>query len=202
MHLSRLRLDPRSQEARRDLANPYEMHRTLTRCFANDSNAVPPRFLWRPEPLANWHEAVILVQSDTLPSWDVLMLRDRYLRGAPESKMLMPEQHLQRGTDYRFRLFANTTVTRSGKRYGLVSEDAQLAWLTRQGEKAGFSVQAALVISGDVLRARKEDMPISLQRACFEGRLRVTDASVLAHAMRRGIGPAKAFGFGLLSLAP
>lgn len=202
MHLSRLRLDPRSREARRDLANPYDMHRTLTRCFVNDSDAAPPRFLWRSEPVINWHEAVILVQSETLPSWDVLMLRDRYLWGAPESRALMPERQLQRGTDYRFRLFANTTVTRNGKRYGLVSEDAQLAWLARQGEKAGFSVQAALVMSSDVLRARKEDMPISLQRACFEGRLRVTDAVVLANAMKRGIGPAKAFGFGLLSLAP
>ncbi|WP_413816417.1 type I-E CRISPR-associated protein Cas6/Cse3/CasE [Pigmentiphaga sp.] len=202
MHLSRLRLDPRSQEARRDLANPYEMHRTLTRCFVNDSGALPPRFLWRSEPVIDWHEAVILVQSETLPSWDALTSRDRYLRGVPESKVLIPEQQLRHATDYRFRLFGNTTVTRDGKRYGLVSEDAQLAWLARQGEKSGFSVLAALVMSSDVLRARKENMPISLRRACFEGRLRVTDAVLLAGAMKRGIGPAKAFGFGLLSLAP
>jgi CRISPR system Cascade subunit CasE len=34
----------------------------------------------------------------------------------------------------------------------------------------------------------------------FDGVLRVTDAARLVEAVRSGIGPAKAFGFGLLSL--
>ncbi|MGH9440620.1 MAG: type I-E CRISPR-associated protein Cas6/Cse3/CasE, partial [Terriglobia bacterium] len=30
MFLTKLTLDPRSRDARRDLSDPYEMHRTLT----------------------------------------------------------------------------------------------------------------------------------------------------------------------------
>lgn len=36
----------------------------------------------------------------------------------------------------------------------------------------------------------------------FEGRLRVTDADLFRAALASGIGPAKAYGFGLLSIAP
>jgi len=35
----------------------------------------------------------------------------------------------------------------------------------------------------------------------FDGRLRVTDPGALKEAVRSGIGSAKAYGFGLLSLA-
>ena len=40
----------------------------------------------------------------------------------------------------RFRLRANPTVTRAGKRHGLTSQGAQLAWLQRQGERGGFQL--------------------------------------------------------------
>ena len=36
----------------------------------------------------------------------------------------------------------------------------------------------------------------------FDGVLAVTDPDALTGAVRQGIGPAKGFGFGLLSLAP
>jgi CRISPR system Cascade subunit CasE len=39
-----------------------------------------------------------------------------------------------------------------------------------------------------------------LSAALFEGRLIVSDAGVFQNALQNGIGPAKAFGFGLLSL--
>ena len=50
MYLSKLTLDPRHLGARRDLADAYEMHRTLARAFAPDESSAPARFLWRLEP--------------------------------------------------------------------------------------------------------------------------------------------------------
>ena len=47
MYMSKLVLDPRHLQARRDLANAYEMHRTLSRVFAPSPDASPARFLWR-----------------------------------------------------------------------------------------------------------------------------------------------------------
>lgn len=50
MFLSNPVLNPKSREARRDLANPYDLHRTLARAFAPDEQTAPGRFLWRLEP--------------------------------------------------------------------------------------------------------------------------------------------------------
>ncbi len=200
MYLTRLRLDPRSAQARRDLSEPYEMHRTLVRAFVRDAEQVPPRILWRAEPTAAWSEPVVLVQAQEPADWSVLEALPNYLKGSAETRDISPEGWLQHEQCYRFRLFANPTVTRDGKRQGLVSEEAQLAWLARQGERHGFAVEAALVTGSDQLRSRKQDSRISVLQACFEGRLRVRDSTALAAALRAGIGPGKAFGCGLLSL--
>ncbi len=200
MHLTRLRLDPRSAQARRDLAAPYEMHRTLVRAFVRDADQTPPRILWRAEPVAAWSDPVVLVQSHEAGDWSVFDALPNYLKGIVETRELRPEEWLLPDARFRFRLFANPTVTRDGKRQGLASEDAQLAWLTRQGERWGFSVEAALVTGSELLSSRKADNRISLLKACFEGRMQVRDPVLLTQALRAGIGPGKAFGCGLLSL--
>jgi CRISPR system Cascade subunit CasE len=203
MHLTRLRIDARSAQARRDLSDPYDMHRTLVRAFVSDETQKPPRFLWRVDTQAAWSDPVLLVQSSHAADWSVLAALPNYLKEQQgvESKFVAPEQLLQAGARYRFRLLANPTVTRDGKRYGLTSEEAQLAWLTRQGGRCGFSVEAGLVTSSDVLHSRKGDLRISLQRACFEGVLQAVDIQALEGALLAGIGPGKAFGCGLLSIA-
>lgn len=45
-------------------------------------------------------------------------------------------------------------------------------------------------------------MPVVLHTATFEGRLQVTDPQLLIERLLGGIGPAKAYGCGLLTLAP
>ncbi|WP_165677596.1 type I-E CRISPR-associated protein Cas6/Cse3/CasE [Metapseudomonas otitidis] len=200
MYLTRLRLDPRSALARRDLADPYEMHRSLVRAFVRDAQQTPPRFLWRVEPTAAWGSPELLVQSVEAGDWSFLAGQPNYLKGEVETREWAPETWVREQACFRFRLFANPTVTRDGKRLGLVGEETQLAWLARQGERLGFSVEAALVTGSELLRSRKGDSRISLLRACFEGRLRVRDAGALATALCAGIGPGKAFGCGLLSL--
>lgn len=202
MYLSRLTLDPRSAQARRDLGNPYEMHRTLARAFAPDAESAPPRFLWRLEvgPKA-WASPTVLVQSAAGANWSTLEELPHYLSRDVETKELRLDQLVVVEGRYRFRLQANPTVSREGKRYGLVEEDEQLQWLARQGTRHGFTVEAALVTASDFVVSRKGETPISVQRACFEGRLQVEDGERFAQALANGIGPAKAFGCGLLSVA-
>ena len=201
MHLTQLSLDPQSALARRDLADPYELHRTLVRAFVTDDQQTPPRFLWRLEAQANWNEPVLLVQSRHPADWTYLDSLPGYLRKPALSKAVNLETLLVTAGRYRFRLLANPTVTRAGKRHGLVGEEAQLAWLTRQGERLGFSVETALTTGSDVLHSRKGTTRISLQRVCYEGVLQARDSVALSDALQDGIGPGKAFGCGLLSLA-
>ncbi|GAB3393383.1 type I-E CRISPR-associated protein Cas6/Cse3/CasE [Azotobacter armeniacus] len=202
MYLTRLTLDPRSAQARRDLADAYDMHRTLVRTFVSDKQGTPERFLWRLETGANpWASPTLLVQSRESGNWDVLQALPGYLQQPAESKALDLEALIQPQRQYRFRLLANPTVTRAGKRYGLLGEAEQLAWLQRQGERHGFEVQAALVSATDLLDSRRKgSAPIMVQRACFEGLLQVAQADDVRQALVNGIGPAKAFGCGLLSV--
>lgn len=204
MYLTQLRLDPNSAQARRDLADPYDMHRTLVRAFVRDEAQVPPRFLWRLEPGGEWARPTVLVQSSSqAPDWSFLDRVRGYLSeaGPPETKSFDPNHLVRENGQCRFRLVANPTVTRDGKRHGLVGDDAQLAWLQRQGERAGFRVVAALVTAKEVMHCRKGGTRVSLLRVCFEGVLVVSDGTLLTQALAAGIGHGKAFGCGLLSMA-
>ncbi len=217
MYLTRLLLDARSARVRRDLGSPYEMHRTLVRAFVQDENQTPPRFLWRLEPQMLWSSPpVVLVQSEHEADWRNADSFSGYFKAAPETRPLLLDRLCPEAADgapgprLRFRLFANPTVSHSaserkrGRRTGVVGADAQLAWLERQGQRCGFVLEAAVVTGSDVLhfrKSREDTAPISLQRVCYEGVLRATDAARLKAAVSAGIGPGKAFGCGLLSLA-
>lgn len=202
MFLSKLILNPTSREARRDLANPYDLHRTLARAFAPDEQTAPERFLWRLEPTANWQQPQLLVQSQTAGNWRPLRDLPYYLQGEVQEKCVEPEQWLEPARTYRFRLQANPTVTRDGKRRGLCKEEEQLAWLARQGERHGFIPLQALVSGSAMQQGRKGDSRLSVLTATFEGYLKVNETPLLLAALQGGIGPAKSLGCGLLSLAP
>lgn len=203
MYLSRLRLNPADPQARRDLADAYEMHRTLTRAFSPDAEQAPARFLWRQERNASgWPDGTVLVQAAEPGRWEVLRALPGYLQSLEADKPVDWTVRVQPGGHFRFRLLANPTVTRDGKRHGLVREDEQLAWLNRQGERHGFAVLAAVRGTSDRLSARKGRHHITVQSVGFEGLLQATDAAALCEAVTQGLGHAKAMGLGLLSLAP
>lgn len=205
MYLSSLMLDAQHPQARRDLSDGYEMHRTLARAFANTTGASLPRFLWRlePVPLAS-PTAKVLVQSDARADWTILDALPGYaveLRGNKEVDLARLIRNARR---YRFRLFANPTVTRQGKRLGLVQEADQIEWLGRQAARHGFTVVGCERRAAERVQMRqgRSGNRIVIQGALFEGLLQVTDSSRLGGAVRAGIGHAKALGFGMLSLAP
>lgn len=141
------------------------------------------------------------------------------------------EQYAAVGTGLRlrFRLRANPTRKidtksgpdgrrRHGRRVELREESAQVAWLRRKGEQHGFALGPVhagpaawngRVMPGDkVTGARGEgssagrDQRMTFAAATFDGELVVTDAALFHAALEQGIGSAKAYGFGLLSVGP
>lgn len=203
MYLTKLTLDPKSAQARRDLGNAYEMHRTLVRAFVPDANSMPPRFLWRLEASRSaWNHPVVLVQSETEADWSVLMQLPNYLEVPVENKRLVLDHLVQPERPYRFRLLANPTVTREGKRHGLVGDRDLTLWMERQGERHGFVVQSCVVNGKDTLTTRNSGKAsLCIQRVRFEGVLQVHQPDVFKQTLIAGIGPAKAFGCGMLSVA-
>jgi CRISPR system Cascade subunit CasE len=95
---------------------------------------------------------------------------------------------------------------RHGRRVELVQEDQQLSWLQRKGADGGFEVLSLRIGGVTKEKGRRRATPapsITLAGVLFEGRLRVTDPQkFLDHSLAKGLGPGKAYGLGLLSLAP
>jgi len=152
LYLSRLILNPFSRQVRRELAQPYEMHRTLMRAFpeAKNPEQVPARHelgvLFRAEVDDLGDAVTVLVQSLVAPDWTILdVLRDYLCPDTmipnPSCKDIMPAcQNLHPGKILRFRLRANPTKRiakkddpMKGKRVELTRENEQIDWLIRKG---------------------------------------------------------------------
>lgn len=205
MYLSKLTLDPMHPQARRDLGSPYEMHRTLARVYAPDAHNQPQPFLWRLEPGRDpAHSATILVQSDVVGNWPVLDQMPGYaVEVLGDKPVNLDRLIMTTGDRFRFRILANPTVTREGKRHGLTREEEQLDWLGRQGGKHGFSLDSCLRLGNERIQTRQGRMGrrITLQTVLFEGILEASEVARLQVAVRFGLGHGKAMGLGLLSLA-
>lgn len=229
MYLSKIVLNPRDRRARRDIADPGEMHRTLLHAFEPEAELTAFRakhgVLFRLESHVTHRAPVLLVQSDTKPNWSRLAILDTYfLRNGganPDTKAIDDlYANLADGQVLHFRLRANPTkkidtktrpngAKSNGKRIPLRNEDALIAWLWRKAEQGGFAPAEDPRTSVRV--AREEDVKadrggkkgtMTFGSVLFEGRLRITDAEAFRETLRAGLGPGKAFGFGLLSVAP
>ena len=205
MYLSQLKLNPAQPDARRDLGDAYQMHRTLTRAFAPDPMSPAPRFLWRLERERSPNAGnTLLVQAEAPANWAALMDLPGYLLADPAEKQVDFDRLITEGSRCRFRLRANPAVKREGKRWGLHNEGEQLAWLQRQGARLGFELAGADVSQRERLQVpqSRKGQHITVDSVQFDGQLCVADAAALLRALPAGIGPGKALGRGLLSLAP
>ena len=229
MLLSRLAINPRSREAQQDLADVYQMHRTVMSAFPQVSGVGDPRaelaVLHRLETGERSREVVLLVQSRVSPDWTHLphgYLADSGGEGEnPATKDVSKAlQALRDGQMLRFRLRANPTrkietkstpdgQRRNGRRVDLRTEQLQLEWLARRAEQGGFAlvstlpgsdVPAVRVGASEKVGGRRRG--ISLATVLFDGLLEVKDSGLFRQAIAAGIGPGKAFGCGLMSIAP
>lgn len=207
LFLSRLVLDPRSRQVRQDFLDTYQMHRTLCRAFADE--AMPSelakqiladaRLLFRVDPDKRGHPTA-LVQSQVEPEWSRVNAEKGYFAQPPEVKHFSTEFSV--GKQLAFHVRANPTVKRQGKRLGLYRDEEQANWLQRKSEQHGFSLEAFTAqIEDRAARARGKGDEVQFLAVRFTGTLRVSHPLVFAEAIATGIGSAKAFGFGLLSIA-
>ena len=212
IYLSRLILNPRSRQVQAELARPYELHRTLMRGFPDGVKREGANLLHRLEIHPRTGALTLLAQSTLKPDWTYLQNGKNYLLDPPQSKPI--NLHLPAGRTLRFRLVANPTVKKKrddkkhSNRVPLVREEKQTEWLKeKKGQQHGFhvlSLRISQMQKHTFWKSKQKDKrpPLSLYTVQFDGLLEITDAEKFAQALQTGIGPAKAFGCGLLSLAP
>jgi CRISPR system Cascade subunit CasE len=121
---------------------------------------------------------------------------------------------LSSGQHWRFRLHANPVYAKDGNVYAHITVERQKQWLSTRAERNGFSLfqivteedptDAMQIIHRNTLKFRKRPSDknyVTLSVATYEGELVVTNAESLRRALTCGIGRAKAYGCGLLTLA-
>lgn len=198
LYLSRLALNPRCRQVRSELFNPYEMHRTLSKAFG-DAPGIweSARCLFRVEESPDLR---LLVQSHIPADWARLSVPGDYMADRPAAKEFSPA--FTPGQRLAFRLRANPTVRRDGRRQGLYQESEQLAWLTRKSERGGFRLCSAVARGAEKITCRTASgEAATFSAVMFDGVLRVTEPDALRAAIEGGVGAGKGIGFGLLSLA-
>ncbi len=242
MYLSRLILNPRNRNVRRDLADCYGMHRTLMKVFpqmpAKDKGARSAcGLLFRVEYDRLTGMPVIYAHSKLEPDWACLpggyLVSDGSGRKNPACKDVRDAYSaIREGQKLVFTLTANPTrktgtllkserlagVRKSnGRRVYISDPEEQLEWLRRKAEQHGFEIVSVnsdsriLDATADrevTMRGWKnvnnsgERVTLTLRGCTFRGRLQVTNNPRFLDAIANGIGSGKAYGFGMLSVAP
>lgn len=211
MHLTRFEINPRRRDARNMLASPQRMHAAVLAAFPESRDE--GRVLWRLDE--GRHDVLLYVVSPDKP--DLTHLVETI--GRPTYGWQTRDyggflERLAAGERWAFRLQANPVHSaRSddggrGKRVGHVTVAQQTDWFLRQAARHGFVVPTAAHDEPDVavrgrrkLRFDRRGRTVTLSTAVFEGVLRVEDVTALRAALVGGIGPAKGYGCGLLTLA-
>lgn len=222
MYLSRLFLNPQRRGARFLLANPQAMHAAVMSAFPPDRapGTAAARTLWRVDRTDT--STALYVLSGHEPDLQHIVEQAGWAGSNWESKDYRALLDiLELGQHWRFRLRANPVKQlnepgRRGRRVPHVTVAHQQQWLLDRAERHGFSVEAdstgehPLVVSDRIHTAfgRKDPRQgmrpaeVTLAMATFEGILRVDDPELLRATLTGGIGRAKAYGCGLMTLVP
>lgn len=227
MFLSKLVLNFGNSKARRDVVRAYEMHRTLMNSYPHARAENRCDLLFRLEP-ARMRPPIVLVQTRNTPDWSGLPAG--YLLDPAEYKCLDLAVSAGQRLRFRLRANPAKRVSAknqrlgavmAGKRVGLVTEAQQIRWLLRKGENGGFRIPGQWVDADDLETPGTDQLPNfsvdvvpegrdrngkpghggEFLAVRFDGTLIVTEAQRFEVTVAEGIGPGKAFGFGLLSLA-
>jgi CRISPR system Cascade subunit CasE len=217
VYLTKLTLNPRSRTFRRDAGDVHDMHRTVMSAYpelpATDTFRQTHGVLWRVDAI---HGGFLqYVQSHTNPEWE--RLPEGHLLKPAEVRPLQPVlDSIKPGRKFMFRLVANPTRCvrpehnpNHRRRVPIRDEDKQVQWLIGKGDQHGFVIPASRQGSPNVAATpiptlvgkKRHARKITIEPVRFDGHLVVTEPEAFTDAVVNGIGRAKSYGCGLLSLA-
>ncbi|MBT1182140.1 type I-E CRISPR-associated protein Cas6/Cse3/CasE [Bifidobacterium sp. CP2] len=228
MFISRVPLNMAREGARQLIASPYRTHAAVESAFPPDAvrDGEEGRILWRLDNLTQDHSIWLYVVSPEAPDLTHIVEQAGWpMHVQWESKDYTPLlSRIAVGQHWQFRLRANP-VRRArvdkgrkpkangedivGKLQGHVTVSQQRDWLVSRAETHGFALlsddngdPSVIVRQRHRERFTRENQTVTLTTVLFDGRLVVTDADLFRHALCHGVGRAKGFGCGLLTVAP
>lgn len=216
MFFTRFAMNLARRGAQKLLSSPHALHAAVLAGFPDPSPTDAGRVLWRLDSVRN--QATLFIVSPHQPDLTHLAEQAGWpsLEDSWQSKSYEPMLgQIATGQKYVFRLTANPTrSTRPvpggrGKPFGHVTVTQQEKWLLDREERAGFLVRRSgdedrslVVRDRKLLAFRRGADSVTLRVATYEGSLEVTDAAAFVNTLSFGLGRAKGYGCGLMTIIP
>lgn len=188
------------------ITDPYSLHRVVYSLYADtrsedEKNASKASGILYADQGGDFQHRKILLLADREPA---AQIDGQY--GEVQSKTVSPDflQHKR----YRFKVIVNPTRrdNASRKLIPVKGREAIAEWFLERSESSwGFeaSSEHLQVDNVQVMQFKdKAQRKITLSQAQIQGILKVTDRDRFIQSFRQGIGRGRAFGCGLLQIAP
>lgn len=212
MYLSRIALNTRGKETMRALVSPQLLHSLVEQSFEGERQ----RNLWRIDWLGD--NCYLLVLSKVQPNF--LRLSERIGHHSSEQCWETKEyikllERMREGQAWKFRLRANPvrsshrekdSASGRGRVFAHVTPAQQCQWLLEKSQSCGFELEENRFQVVDTqwekfYKKQGADQKVMIRTATFEGLLTIKDIDLFKHSLTSGIGRAKAYGCGLLTIA-
>jgi CRISPR system Cascade subunit CasE len=183
------------------------MHATLEASFPECQPDKKNRTLWRVDKLN--HNFYLLIVSKVKPDFTnmISQLNCLSIKEAWETKDYAPFLiKIKKGQLWHFRLRANPTLnhkTAKGKRGKIcpyLTPETQNKWLSDKAKISGFSTDSFIITQKEVKEFSRKGKKVTINMVTYEGLLRVEDVETFMRTLTDGIGRAKAYGCGLLTI--
>ena len=202
--LTQVRMNIRNREARRDLRDVVDLHRTVMSMFPDVSSNEARQsmgVLYRLDVVNE--RPVLLVQAPVRP--DPKKLPDGYGDVALTSLISLINQ-FQDGLTIRYRIMANATKRPNsgqlkGKRIALGVEDAKKWWAERASEAGIMLIDEPTFVAEILTGTSLNKSQLTLRPWRVDGIAAIVDINRLTNTLKTGIGRGKAYGCGMLSVA-
>ena len=195
MNISMLELDPRHIAAANAISDPGYMHRKIQEAFNAERSR--HKVLYR---LLDYAERKILyVQSMIAPNWSAIDNKGGF-RLIEVKNIGGLEETFQEGNLYRFVTKLYPSRKKEDKRYPLTDPKSRLEWLSKEAEKNGFEIVETQESRQNACTIWRKTGAFKMGGVVYEGILKVKNREAFIKGYQDGIGPEKAYGFGLLML--
>ncbi len=186
--------------ANRKPMNPYEIHRKIWELFPDRPAAIRD-FLFRVEQSSPAGHTILL-QSTLEPisvEGGLVVLDQKEINYSFKPGMVL-QFFITANPTRRIRAKGDKKSNQGRCRVPLIDEDQIRDWLKQKFADVG-QLHEVIIAGKNKLYFRKKGRPGKIVTINYTGLLGVDDTEPLVNLVENGIGPAKAFGCGMLSLA-
>lgn len=211
MYLTRFRINPQRRQARKLLGSPQAMHAAVLSSYMDPPAPTPEsRILWRVD--FEGPKVTLYISGPDRPDPTALKEQAGWseLPGGWDTTEYQPFlDKLDKGQVWAFRLTANPVRFGHTEHHtdtvalGHVTVDQQLDWLLSRTERHGFAVipGSAIVHAARTWQFKREKHTVTLKVATFDGALEIREPAPYRRMLTAGIGRARGYGCGLMTLA-